>query len=292
MFSGCIVAMVTPFKDGKVDRKKVEELVNFHLREGTEGIVPCGCTGEAATLSHQEQKEVIKQVVEIVDHRLPVIAGTGSNNTREALDLTRFAQEVGADGALLITPYYNKPTPRGLYLHYSKIAQEVDIPIMLYNVPSRTGINLPPDTVAELYEINNIVAIKEASGSLEQISKIRSLCDITILSGDDSLTLPILSVGGEGVVSVVANIVPRDMVELVKSFLQGDIRKAEKLHYKLFPLCKAMFLETNPIPVKTAMGLLGMIEPELRLPLSPLSEDNLSLLQKVLRDYGLLGRQR
>ncbi len=288
MFTGSLVALVTPFKGGKIDEDRLRELVEFHIEKGTNGIVPCGCTGEAATLSHEEQKRVIKIVVETVNRRIPVMAGTGSNNTEEALELTKYAKKANVDGCLLITPYYNKPTPQGQYLHYEKIAKLVDIPIVLYNVPSRTGISIKPETVAELAKIDNIVAIKEASGNLDQVSKILNLCPITVLSGDDSLTLPILAVGGKGVVSVVANIVPEEVVSLVNNFNKGDLKKAKELHHKLFPLCKAMFIETNPIPVKTALGLLKMSAPELRLPLSPLTKENLIKLKKVLENYGLL----
>ncbi len=288
MFRGSLVALVTPFKKGKVDEEKIGELLEFHIKNGTEGIVPCGCTGEAATLDYEEQKRTIKITVERVNKRIPVIAGTGSNNTEEALDLTRYAKEAGADGALMITPYYNKPTPRGQYLHYKKVASEVDIPIILYNVPSRTGISMLPETVAELSKIDNIVAIKEASGSLDQVSKIVNLCDITVLSGDDSLTLPILSVGGKGVISVVANIVPRDTARLVNSYEEKNLEEAKEIHNRLFPLSQAMFIETNPLPVKTAMGILGMLEPEWRLPLGPMVEENVPRLRKALKDYGLI----
>lgn len=288
MFEGSIVAMVTPFKDGKVDEDKIRELVEFHIKNGTAGIVPCGCTGEAATLTHEEQKRAIKITVEAVNRRVKVIAGTGSNSTAEALDLTAYAKEVGADGALLITPYYNKPTPEGQYRHYEKIAREVDIPIVLYNVPSRTGISMLPQTVARLSKIDNIVAIKEASGSLDQVSQILSLCDITVLSGDDSLTLPMMAVGGKGVISVVANIVPQDVVAMIEAFSKGDIQEAKRIHYKLLPLCKAMFYETNPIPVKTAMKMMGMITGELRMPLCSPTEETTARLKKALQDYGLI----
>jgi len=285
-----MVALVTPFKDnGEVDEEKLKEIIDFQVKEGVEGIVPCGCTGEAATLSHEEQKMVIRLSVEITAGRVLVIAGTGSNNTEEALDLTRYAKEVGSDGALLITPYYNKPTPEGQFLHYEKLAKEVDIPIVLYNVPSRTGISMLPETVERLSKIDNIVAIKEASGSLDQVSQILSLCDITVLSGDDSLTLPMLGIGGKGVISVVANIVPGDVRAMIDAFDEGNLEEALRVHYKLFPLCKAMFIETNPIPVKTAMLLLGRLNGRFRLPLCPLKEENLPALQKALDEYGLVG---
>lgn len=288
MFKGSFVAIVTPFKDGEVDEEKYRELIEFHIKNGTNGIVPAGCTGEAATLTHQEQKHLMEVAVEAVDKRVPVVCGTGSNSTAEAVDLTRHAKEVGADGALMITPYYNKPTPEGQYRHYEAVAREVDIPIMLYNVPSRTGISILPETVARLSRLDNIVAIKEASGSLDQVSKILSLCNITVLSGDDSLTLPMLACGAKGVVSVAANVIPKDVADMVAIFLKGDVDGARKLHYRMLPIFKAMFIETNPIPVKTALGLLGMIEPNLRLPLCPMREENLASLKKALQDYGLL----
>lgn len=288
MFKGSIVALVTPFKNGKIDEKALEELIEFQIKNGTDGILPCGCTGEAATLSMEEQKHMISLTVDLVKKRIPVIAGTGSNSTAEAIELTKYARDVGAAAALLITPYYNKPTPRGLFLHYEKVADAVDIPIVLYNVPSRTGISILPETVAELSGIKNIVAIKEASGSLNQVSEILSLCEITVLSGDDSLTLPILSVGGAGVVSVVANIVPKRVANLVHKYQEGKIEEARKLHLNLFPLCRAMFLETNPIPVKTALGLMKLIEPELRLPLTEMSEEKKEKLKKGLENYDLV----
>ncbi|HCG76673.1 MAG: 4-hydroxy-tetrahydrodipicolinate synthase [bacterium (Candidatus Ratteibacteria) CG01_land_8_20_14_3_00_40_19] len=288
MFKGSMVALITPFKGGKIDEKALERLIEFQIKNNTDGIVPCGCTGEAATLSTEEQKQMIKLTVALVKKRIPVIAGTGSNSTKEAIELTKYAESAGADAALLITPYYNKPTPAGLLLHYEKVSSAVSIPIILYNVPSRTGISILPETVAKLSEIENIVAIKEASGSLNQTSEILSLCNITVLSGDDSLTLPILSVGGKGVISVVANIVPADTAEMVRDFRKGKFEEARKLHLKLFPLCQAMFLETNPIPVKTALGMMGMIEPELRLPLSPMDEGKKKELTEALKNYGLV----
>lgn len=288
MFTGSIVALVTPFKDGLVDYDKLGELVEYHIENGTNGILPCGTTGESPTLSHDEHGKVIGKVIEIAKGRIPVIAGTGSNNTSEALSLTKHAKKVGADGSLMITPYYNKPTQEGLYEHYKVIAEEVDIPIIIYNVPSRTGVSITPETVARLYEIKNIVAIKEASGNIDQTSQILNLCDITVLSGDDSLTLPIMSVGGKGVVSVVANILPGEVSEMVSSFLNGELEKSQKMHKSLFPICRAMFIETNPISVKTAMKLLGRINGEMRLPLCKMSVEHEKQLQKVLREYGMI----
>lgn len=287
MFKGSLVALVTPFKNRKVDRKKIKELIKFHIDNNTDGIVPCGCTGEAATLTHEEQKDIIELVVEEVHGRIPVVAGTGSNSTEEALELTKFARKAGADGALLITPYYNKPTPEGQYRHYSKLA-EIGIPVVMYNVPSRTGISMLPETIARLSSLKNIVAIKEASGSLEQVSQILSLCDITVLSGDDSLTLPMMAVGAKGVISVVANIIPGEVAAMVDAFFGGDLEEARRLHYKMFPLCKAMFYETNPGPVKAAMGLMKMISPEWRLPLCEPRPETLKKITSDITSYGLL----
>jgi len=289
MFKGSMVALVTPFKDGRLDEDKLRELVEFQIKNGTDCLVPCGTTGESATLSLAEHERVIELVIECAGGRIPVVAGSGSNNTAEAIRLTHHAKDSGADGALLINPYYNKPTQEGLYRHFKAIADEVDIPIVLYNIASRTGVNMEPETVARLSKIKNIVAIKEASGSLEQMSRIASLCGkgLTLISGDDSLTLSLMAVGGIGVISVVANIVPKDVSNMVKAFEQGDIKKARRLHYKLLPLVKAMFIETNPIPVKTSMGLMGMIDPELRLPMCEMSKPNLAKLKKALKEYGL-----
>lgn len=288
MFSGSMVALVTPFKKGKVDEKKLRELVDFHIKKGTDALVPCGTTGESATLSFEEHEKVVEVVIDEAKGKIPVIAGTGSNNTEEALRLTRHAKEAGANGALVITPYYNKPTQRGMYLHFEKIAKEVDIPIVLYNVPGRTGVNLLPETVVRLSKIDNIVGIKEASGDLKQASDIVSLCGnkFDLISGDDFIVLPMLALGGKGVISVVANLVPAEMVALVNEFNKGNLEKAREVHYKIFPLCKAMFIETNPIPLKTAMALRGLLDtPELRLPLSPMSEENVAELKKVLMDF-------
>ncbi len=289
MFKGSFVALVTPFtKDGKVDEKKFKELIEFHIENGTDGLVPCGCTGEAATLHYEEQKRLIQLAVEIVNKRIPVVPGTGSNSTEEALDLTRYAKKVGSDGALMITPYYNKPTPEGQFKHYAKIAKEVDIPIMLYNVPSRTGISMKPETVARLSEISNIVAIKEASGSMDQVSQILSLCDITVLSGDDSLTLPMMAIGAKGVVSVIANLIPKEVHDMVSAYLDGNINVAKNAHYKILSLCKAMFIETNPIPLKSAMKLMKRLNGVLRLPLCEMLKENEEKLKKVLEKHKLI----
>ncbi|OGW17880.1 MAG: 4-hydroxy-tetrahydrodipicolinate synthase [Nitrospinae bacterium RIFCSPLOWO2_12_FULL_45_22] len=290
MFTGSIVALVTPFRDGRVDEKGLRELIEYQMDNGTNGIVPCGTTGESATLSHKEHQHLVEITVDAVRKLVPVIAGTGSNSTEEAVSLTQHALVAGADASLMITPYYNKPTQEGLYQHFCKVASEVEIPIILYNVPSRTGVNLLPSTVARLAKIGNIVGIKEASGSLQQIIDIIALCgeDFIVLSGDDFLVLPILAVGGKGVISVVANVAPRDMAELVRAFQGGNLARAKALQYKLRPLNDAMFLETNPIPVKTALALMGKISGELRLPLCSMAEPNLNRLQATLKEYGVL----
>lgn len=291
MFKGSIVAIVTPFKSGKVDEKKLRDLIDFQIKNGTNGVVPCGTTGESATLNFDEHEKVIEITIDQVKKRVPVIAGTGSNSTQEAIMLTRQAASAGADASLQVSPYYNRPTQKGLYEHFKAIAQSVKIPIVLYNIAGRTGVNIEPETIAKLaQDCKNIVAVKEASGSLDQMSRIKQLCpeNFDLISGDDGLTLPVLSIGGTGIISVVANIVPRDVADLVSAFEKGDLKKARELHYKLLPLIKAVFLETNPIPVKTAMGLLGMCEPELRLPMCGMWEGNLEKLKKALKDYGLL----
>jgi len=290
MFKGSIVAIVTPFKKGRVDEGKLRELVEFQIKNGTSGIVPCGTTGESPTLSMEEHERVVEVVIDAAKKRVPVIAGTGSNSTQETIELSVHAQKAGADGLLLVSPYYNKPTQQGLYLHFKVIAESVKIPIILYNIASRTGINIEPQTVSRLVkDCKNIVGIKEASGSLDQMSRIKALCgeNFDLISGDDSLTLPLLAIGGVGVISVVANIAPFDVAKMVEAFQKGDIKKAQALHYKLLPLIKAMFIETNPIPVKTAMGLLGLCEPDLRLPLCTMSPQNLEKLRGALKDYGL-----
>ncbi|MCK9555426.1 4-hydroxy-tetrahydrodipicolinate synthase [bacterium] len=288
MFKGSFVAIVTPFKNGRLHEESLRELVQMHIANGTSGIVPCGTTGESATLTPEEHKKVIETVISETAKKIPVIAGTGSNNTKEAIEYTKHAYNAGADAALVITPYYNKPTQEGLYYHYKAIATEVPIPIVVYNVPGRTGVSIEPETVARLSELSNIVAIKEASGQMDQISKIMSLCGITVLSGDDSMTMPIMAIGGSGVISVIANIVPADMKELTSAMEDGDIESARELHYKLFDLCKVMFIETNPIPIKTAMAMKGMIEEEFRLPLVSPTEKSRSLIKRQLEQYGLL----
>ena len=290
MFRGSIVAIVTPFKNGKVDEDTFRELIEFQLDGGTGAIVPCGTTGESSTLSVEEHSRVIDIAVEAVNKRVPVIAGTGGNSTQEAIELTRYAKEAGADASLQVTPYYNKPTQAGLYEHYKAIAKAVPFPQVLYNVPGRTSVNLLPGTVARLAELEEVVAIKEASGDLAQMASIVQLAGdkITLLSGDDNLILPVLAIGGKGVVSVVANIVPKDTADTVKAWEDGDIEKAAGLFYKLLPLCQAMFYETNPIPVKTSLALMGKITEGLRLPMVSMSETNLEKLKSALRDYELI----
>jgi 4-hydroxy-tetrahydrodipicolinate synthase len=288
MFTGAFVALVTPFKNGKVDEKKFRALVEFQIKNGIDGIVPCGCTGEAATLNAAAQKRLIKITVETVARRVPVVAGTGSNSTNEAIDLTVAAKKAGCDGALIITPYYNKPTPEGQYRHYKAIAKAADIPIMLYNVPSRTGLSLLPGTVARLSKIDNIVAIKEAAGSLQQVVDILSCCGITVLSGDDSMTLPFMSVGALGVVSVAANIIPGRVQDLTSSYLKGDHERSRKIHYEIAELCRTLFIETNPIPVKTALSLMKMVSEEWRMPLCEMTRENREKLKVVLKKYKLI----
>ena len=288
-FAGLYVALVTPFTDGKVDYGALQDLVLFHLDSGTTGLVPCGTTGESATLSHEEHRRVIETVIQTADGQCQVIAGTGSNSTSEAIEMTKHAKEAGADGALVITPYYNKPTQEGLYRHFRAVADAVEIPIMLYNVPARTAVNMTADTVIRLADHDNIVAVKEASGDLAQCTEILRGCDIDVLSGDDPLTLPIMAIGGTGVVSVVGNIVPKEVLVLIDSLNAGNLAEARKAHQRLHPLCKAMFLETNPIPVKTAMKLLGRGNGEMRLPMCEMKDDTRNALQSVLTQFGMAG---
>jgi 4-hydroxy-tetrahydrodipicolinate synthase len=286
-----MVALVTPFRDDRIDEAALKRLVELHVAEGTSALVPCGTTGESATLSHEEHDRVIDIVIQAAHGRTPVIAGTGSNNTREAIRLTQHAKDVGADAALLISPYYNKPTQRGLYLHFKAVAEAVDIPLVLYNIPGRTAVNIEPDTFGQLVGLKNIVAVKEASGNLAQMQRILEVTNrkLVLLSGDDALTLDVLSIGGTGVISVVANLVPGDVAAMISTFEAGRRDDARRWHDKLLPLTNALFLETNPIPVKTAMGMLGMVAPELRLPLCEMLEDNRLRLRQALEAYGLLG---
>ncbi|MHC4663329.1 MAG: 4-hydroxy-tetrahydrodipicolinate synthase [Planctomycetota bacterium] len=288
MFKGSIVALVTPFRNGEVDFGKLKELVEFQVENGTNGLVPVGTTGESPTLSHEEHEKVVETVVKTAGGRLPVIAGAGSNSTDEALKLTKFAKKVGADATLQVTPYYNKPTQAGLIAHFRKIADEVDLPMVLYNIPGRSVVSMTPETIAELAKHPNIVAVKEATGSLAQASSILNLCDITILSGDDALTLPLMSVGGMGVISVVANVVPKQMAELAGAALEGDFARAKEMHDRLWQLFVMSMVETNPIPVKTMMKHVGMITGEMRLPLVPPSPENEKKIIAALRGLDLL----
>ncbi len=290
MFKGSMVAIVTPFKNGAVDEKALGDLIEFHIKNGTDLIVPCGTTGESATLSHEEHHQVVEFTVKTVNKRVPVVAGSGSNSTEESVKLTKHAKKAGTDGVLLITPYYNKPTQEGLYRHFKKIAETVDIPIILYNVPGRTSVNMLPETVARLREIKNVVGIKEATGDMKQVSKVIQLCgkDFDVISGDDFTTLPLLALGGVGAISVTANIAPADCAGMMDAFFAGNREEALKLHYKLEPLNSAMFLETNPAPAKTALSLMGKMTDEVRLPLFAMSDANKEKLKKTLKDYGLL----
>ena len=290
MFTGSLVAIVTPFKHGKLDERSLGDLIEWQITSGTQGIVPCGTTGESATLTHAEHDRVVAFTVEVARRRVPVIAGTGSNSTQEAIALTKHAKKAGADGALLITPYYNKPTQEGLFLHYKAVAEAVDLPLVLYNIPGRTGVNMMPSTVARLTACRTIVAIKEGSGSVQQASEIIQLCGerLTVLAGDDALTLPMMAVGGKGVITVTANLVPTEMAQLVNAFVAGRVDDARAMHYQLYPLFTALFYETNPIPVKEALHLMGKIDRELRLPLCPMGADHREKLLRVMKDAELI----
>ncbi|MBU0567209.1 4-hydroxy-tetrahydrodipicolinate synthase [bacterium] len=290
MFEGSFVPIVTPFKEGKVDFEGLARLIEFHLQQGSDGLVPCGTTGESATLNHEEHREVVNFCIEKMAGRGKVIAGAGSNSTKEALGLIKFAKESGADAALVITPYYNKPTQDGLYEHYKYLAERVDLPIILYNVPSRTGVNILPRTVARLAEIENIVGIKEASANMAQVSEIIKLCGdrIEVICGEDTNLLSILAVGGVGAISASANVAPRDFANLVREFHDGNLSEARRLHLKLFPLCQAMFIETNPAPAKAALTMMGLISDELRLPLVSVCQESLDKIRSVLMEGGWL----
>jgi 4-hydroxy-tetrahydrodipicolinate synthase len=290
MFKGALVAIVTPFKNGKVDEKALRDLIEFQIANGTDGIIPCGTTGESPVLSHEEHDRVIEITVKAVKKRVPVIAGTGSNSTDEALRLTKHAYEVGADGALMVAPYYNRPTQEGLYQHYKLIAEKVPIPIIVYNIPSRTGVNITPETMARLSKIKNIVGTKEAAGSLRQMQDVISLCgpDFVVLSGDDWFTYPLLLLGGHGIISVISNIAPADMAAMVDAFFAGDLKKAKALHFKMTPMIDALFIETNPAPVKAALSLMGKIQYEVRQPLWKLSDANYEKLKITMQKYGLI----
>ena len=288
-FAGLNVATITPFKDGQIDFDALQRQVEFQIAAGTTGLCPVGTTGESPTLSHPEHERVIAAVVEAAAGRIKVMAGTGSNSTEEAVHLTQWAARAGADAALVVAPYYNKPTQEGMFQHYRIVAQSVDIPICVYNIPGRTGKNIEPETIIRMAEVPNITMVKEATGSMDQASQILSATDLTVLSGDDSLTLPLMSMGARGVVSVVGNIVPKDMIALVAAFDAGDVVEARRWHHKLFPLCRDMLgLATNPIPIKAAMKMLGRDTGELRMPLTPLSADEEARLRATLANYGLL----
>lgn len=289
LFEGCGVALVTPFKNNEVDYEKLKEIINWHIYNKTDAIVICGTTGESATMTDKERKSVIKFTVETVNNRIPVIAGSGSNNTAYSVELSKYCEEVGVDGLLVVTPYYNKATELGLIKHYECIANSVNLPIILYNVPGRTGVNISPETVKKLSTIKNIIAIKEASGDISQVAEIARLCkdDIDIYSGNDDMVVPILSLGGKGVISVVANILPRDTHNMVETYLNGDLLNSRKLQLDMNGLINSLFIEVNPIPVKTAMNLMGMNVGELRLPLTNMTDDNLKILIEEMNMYGI-----
>lgn len=289
MFQGSLVALVTPFRGGAVDVDALDEIVRFHIEHGTSGIVPLGTTGESPTLDTDERAAVLRAVVARCRGKIPVIAGTGTNDTRTSIAYTRQAKALGADAALLVTPYYNKPTQEGLFRHFEAVARAVDLPIVLYNIPGRSAVGLAPETIARLAKVKGVVALKESSGNPETVTQVRAVCDLAILSGDDNLTYPIMALGGKGAISVLANILPRECAALCDAMLRGDFRKGLALHEKLYPLAKALFLETNPIPVKTAMKLLGRGNGELRLPLCEMSAPATEKLAAGLRAYGLLG---
>jgi 4-hydroxy-tetrahydrodipicolinate synthase len=290
MFSGSMVALVTPFKNGQVDWPSLEALVDFHLQNGTNGIVPCGTTGESATLSHAEHDEVIRTVIKAVNKRVPVIAGTGSNSTDEAVRLTKEAERSGADGALMISPYYNRPTQEGIYQHYKKVASEVGIPLIVYNIPGRTGSKIEPETLARLAEIHNVAGVKEATGSVDQAIDVIRLCGdrLAVYSGEDSLIYSLMALGGKGVISTVANVAPKQTAQLTQACLTGNWDQGRKIQFQLIPLIRSLFIETNPIPVKTALALMGKCSGELRLPMTPMAEGNLAKLKNALSDFGLL----
>jgi 4-hydroxy-tetrahydrodipicolinate synthase len=288
-FAGLSVAIVTPFRGGQLDIKLLREQIDFQIAAGTHCLCPVGTTGESPTLSHEEHERVISEVVQAARGRIKVMAGTGSNSTSEALRLTKWAAKEGADAALMVAPYYNKPTQEGFYLHYKAVAEQVGIPICVYNIPGRTGKNIEPETIARMAELPNIALVKEATGSLDQASQILCTTDLTVLSGDDSLTLPLMAVGGEGVISVVGNIVPRDMLAMVSAYSKGDVSGAMQWHHKLFPLCRDLLgLATNPIPIKAAMKVLSRDTGEMRLPMTPLDSASEAKLRKTLTNYGLL----
>ncbi|MCK4739238.1 MAG: 4-hydroxy-tetrahydrodipicolinate synthase [Deltaproteobacteria bacterium] len=290
MFEGCFTALVTPFKKGKVDEESLRKLVEFQIENGVDGLVPCGTTGESATLTHDEHNRVIDIVIETSDGRVPIIAGTGSNSTSETIMLTNYGEKAGATAALLISPYYNKPTQEGLFEHYKAVAKETSIPLILYNVPGRTAVNMSPEIVARLSEIENIIGIKEATGNLEQVSNVieYSKDDFIVLSGDDFATYPMLAIGAKGVISVTSNIAPKDVSDMCRFFREGKFAEALKLHYKLQLLHRAMFVQTNPIPVKTALSMMEVMAEEFRLPLVSMADKDKAVIEITLKEYGLI----
>ncbi|MFN8625714.1 MAG: 4-hydroxy-tetrahydrodipicolinate synthase [Candidatus Binatia bacterium] len=290
MFSGSMTAVITPFRDGRIDAEAFERLLELQIEHGTSAIVPCGSTGESATLTHQEHAEVVRLAVNIVHGRVPIIAGTGSNSTSEAIALTQAARDAGATAALLISPYYNKPTQEGIYQHYRTVAERARFPLIVYNIPGRTASKIDATTIARLAELDAIIGLKDATGSLDEVQEVIRLCGdrIEVYSGDDSLTLPIMAVGGVGVISVVANVVPQHSADMVGACRKGDWETARRLHYRLLPLVRALFFETNPIPVKAALALMGLCRDELRLPLLPMTDTPRAKLRAIMADYGLL----
>ncbi len=290
MFHGALSALVTPFRDGAIDEKALRELVEWQIQSGVDGLVPCGSTGESATLTHAEHEQAIKLVIDQARRRVPVIAGTGSNSTAEAIRLTAYAREAGADGALLISPYYNKPTQDGIFRHYKAIATAVDLPLIVYNIPGRTGSNIAPETFARMCEVRNIAGVKEASGSMDQCSDILKFCGdrLTMLAGDDSLTLPLIAMGAKGVISVITNVTPREMHELAAAGLAGDFARARELHFRMLPLMRTLFLETNPIPVKQACAFMGKCTNEVRMPLVPMTPAAAEKLRAAMRELRLV----
>jgi len=289
-FSGSMTALITPFRNGKLDREAIARIVEQQVSNGTSALVPCGSTGESSTLTHSEHVEIIKLVIEVAAGRVPVIAGTGSNSTSEAVELTREAKEAGAQAALLISPYYNKPTQEGIYLHYKTIAEETRFPLIVYNIPGRTGKKIEAETVARLAELDEIIGLKEATGSLDEAQEVLRLCGdrIEVYSGDDSLTLPLMAVGATGVISVAANVVPERSAATTAAALRGDWDTARKLHFELLPLMRVLFLETNPIPVKAALSMMGFCADELRMPLLPMTEGPRAILRQTLSELGVL----
>jgi len=290
MFNGALSALITPFRDGAVDVAAMREIIEWQIQSGVDGLVACGSTGESATLSHAEHEQVIRLVVEQARRRVPVLAGTGSNSTAEAIRLTAFAREVRADGALMISPYYNKPTQEGIYKHYKMVAASVDLPLIVYNIPGRTGSNILPETFARMCDIKQVAGIKEASGSMDQVSDILKLCGdrLTILSGDDSATLPLMAIGAKGVIATITNVMPREMHELAAAGLAGDFERAREIHFKMLPLMRALFLETNPIPVKQACAFMGKCSNEVRMPLTPMSPAPAERLRGVMKELRLI----